>query len=167
MRRWLLLLLPIHAGCESGLEAASVLDATATRLEDNRVSVEVTLTGGPRWDAVGVRAASATRDADDHVTVTAVLTCVPANGSEPDGCDKDGESLCIELVGYPTPDVREEAGFYGRDWRVSECVKPQRWEGTTGVLRSPELVPRDVRWTLELGRTLIGGEGPRVFFASL
>ncbi|MCP3141604.1 hypothetical protein [Pyxidicoccus xibeiensis] len=122
---------------------------------------------GPRWDTLGVRAASATRDADDHVTVTAVLTCVPANGSEPDGCDKDGESLCIELVGYPTPDVRVDGRHsYGGGWRTSECVKPKHWEGTTVVLRSPEPVPRDVPWTLELGRTLIGGEGPRVFFAS-
>ncbi|MBN9682159.1 MULTISPECIES: hypothetical protein [unclassified Corallococcus] len=121
---------------------------------------------GPRWDAVGVRAASAIRDADDHVTVTAVLTCVPANGSEPDGCDKDGESLCIGLVGYPTPEVLPEERSSLGVWRVSECLQPKHWEGTTVVLRSPEPVPRDVPWTLELGRTLIGGEGPRVFLAS-
>ncbi|NOJ93853.1 hypothetical protein HMI51_13050 [Corallococcus coralloides] len=76
MRRWLLLLLPILAGCESGLEAAGVWDATATRLEDDRVSVEVTLACGLVYGM-----------------------------ARSQGCDADGERVCVSATWYAADDT--------------------------------------------------------------
>ncbi|WP_147439327.1 hypothetical protein [Corallococcus sp. CA049B] len=75
MRRWLLLL-PLLAGCEPGLEAAGVLDATATRLEDDRVSVEVTLACGLVYGM-----------------------------ARSQGCDADGERVCVSATWYAADDT--------------------------------------------------------------
>ena len=76
MRRWLVLLLPLLAGCEPGLEAAGVLDATAARLEDDRVSVDVTLACG---------------------LVYGMARSV--------GCDADGERVCVSATWYAADDT--------------------------------------------------------------
>ncbi|AFE07469.1 hypothetical protein COCOR_07331 [Corallococcus coralloides DSM 2259] len=101
-------------------------------------------------DLVGVRTATAVRDADDRVTVTAVLTCVPWDGSPAAGdCDADGKEHCM---------VATWTDSYGRNSpRIItsgvQCVIPQRVEGATVVIRSSAPVPRESGLTIRLGDT--------------
>ncbi|RYZ36749.1 MAG: hypothetical protein EOO71_30675 [Myxococcaceae bacterium] len=125
----------------------------------------------PDFDVVGVRAATAVRDADDHVTVTVVLTCLPVDGSEPDGCDDEekGWSQCVTASWFPgTPVGDPQGGPVDRPASTtgaSECVKVAPVEGATLVLRSAEPVPRDVPHYISVDSGS-PQEGPRVVLVS-
>ncbi|NOK12392.1 hypothetical protein [Corallococcus exercitus] len=102
---------------------------------------------GPGPDLVGVRAATAVRDADGHVTVTAILTCVPGDGSPGGDCDADGEEHCVVATwtdGYSRYSPRIITSGV-------QCVIPQRVEGATLVIRSSNAVPRETGIIITLG----------------
>ncbi|RKG82377.1 hypothetical protein [Corallococcus terminator] len=82
MRPWsrpilLMLLVLTTAGCEHGIEVAGVLEATASRLEDDRVSVAVTLS----------------------------CDLVYGMGRADGRCDADGDRVCVSARWYAADDT--------------------------------------------------------------
>ncbi|RYZ36748.1 MAG: hypothetical protein EOO71_30670 [Myxococcaceae bacterium] len=82
MRPWprpilLMLLVLTAAGCESGVEVAGVLEATASRLEDGRVSIAVELS----------------------------CDLVQGLGRADGKCDADGDRVCVSARWYAADDT--------------------------------------------------------------